>query len=92
VDRLGVGDLGRRYDGPDVQIGLAGARRTDADVLVGEPDVERVDVRLRVDGDRADPQLTAGPDDAQGDLAAVGDQDLLEHLRGNRHSGGIRKA
>ena len=62
-----------------VQVAVGAARRTDADVLVGEPDVQRVLVRLGIDGDRLDAQLAAGMDDAQRDLAAVGDQDLLEH-------------
>ena len=34
-----------------------------------------------VDGDGADAQLAAGADDAERDLAAVGDEDLLEHRR-----------
>ena len=32
-----------------------------------------------VDDDRLDAQLAAGADDPQGDLTAVGDQDLGEH-------------
>ena len=41
--------------------------------------MEGVAVELGVDGDGGDPQLAAGADDPDGDLAAVGDQDLLEH-------------
>ena len=36
-------------------------------------------VGFGIDGDRGDAHLAAGPDDPDGDLAAVGDQDLLEH-------------
>jgi len=35
---------------------------------------ERVDIG--VDGNGLDPKLAARPDDADGDLAAVGDEDL----------------
>ena len=41
--------------------------------------MERVAVELGVHGDGGDAELAAGPDDADGDLAAVGDQDLCEH-------------
>ena len=41
--------------------------------------VQRVRVGLGVDGHGRDAELAAGADDAHGDLAAVGDEDLLEH-------------
>jgi hypothetical protein len=41
--------------------------------------MHRVLVGGRVDGDRLDAHLARRPDDAQRDLAAIGDQDLLEH-------------
>ena len=46
---------------------------------VGEADVEALAVGGRVHGDGLDAELAAGADDADGDLAAVGDQDALEH-------------
>ena len=75
---------GRRRGGDerrDAQVALGGRRRPDVDRLVGEADVERVAVGGRVDGDRLDPELVAGPDEAHGDLAAVGDQNAAEHRR-----------
>ena len=51
----------------------------DADVVVGEAHVQRLAVGLGVHGDRLDAELAAGADDAQRDLAAIGDQDFLEH-------------
>jgi hypothetical protein len=33
-----------------------------------------------VNGNRGDPELLAGPEDAKGDLAAVGYEDLVEHV------------
>ena len=47
--------------------------------LVGQADVQGVAVELGVHGDGGDPELAAGADDPHGDLASVGDQDLLEH-------------
>ena len=44
-----------------------------------ELDVEAIDVGFRIDGDRLDAEFFAGPDDAQRDLAPVGDQDFFEH-------------
>ena len=44
--------------------------------LVGQLDVQRVLVGLGIDGDGRDAHLAGGLDDAAGDFAAVGDQDL----------------
>ena len=65
----------------------AGAR-TDADVVVGEAHVQRLAVGLGVDGDGLDAELAAGANDAQRDLAAIGDQDFLEHVTACDASGG----
>ena len=54
-------------------------RGPDADGLVGELDVHRIDIGLGIDGDGFDIELAAGADDAEGDFAAIGDQDALEH-------------
>jgi len=41
-------------------------------------DRQAVGIGLAVDDDRLDPELAAGPDDPESDLAAVGDEDLIE--------------
>ena len=41
--------------------------------------MQRVAVELGVHGDGGDAELAGGADDAHGDLAPVGDQDLLQH-------------
>jgi hypothetical protein len=79
VDRLGVGDLGRADDRGHVQVAVGGRRRPDADGLVGEAHVLGVGVGLGMHGDGLHTQLATGAEDAQGDLAPVGDQDLVEH-------------
>jgi len=81
VDGVGVGDLRRGDDRADLEVRVDVLRRADADVLVGEADVQRVAVGGRVDRHRLDAELAAGPDDPQRDLAAIGDEDFPEHRR-----------
>ena len=57
MDGVDIGDLGGGDDGGDVEVALGGARRADADGLVGKLDVQAVPVRLAVDGDGADAHL-----------------------------------
>jgi len=40
--------------------------------------VQRLAIRFRVDGNGLDAELATGADDPQCDLAAIGDQDLIE--------------
>ena len=79
MDRLGARLLGRLDDLGDVQVALGRHRRADQEGLVGLAHVRGVAVDLRVDGDRADAHLLQRAGDADRDLAAVCDQDLLEH-------------
>ena len=79
MNRVGSGDLGGRDDARDLQVALARRRGADADVVVGEADVQRLAVGLGVDGDGLDAELAARADDAQRDLAAIGDENLLKH-------------
>ena len=81
VDGLGAGLQGRLDEGRHHEVALRRRRRADADGLVGEPHVQAVLVGLGVDGDRPHAELLAGADDADGDLAAIGDEDLAEHAR-----------
>ena len=61
------------------QIALRCRRRPDMNRLIGHLDVHGVAVRIRIDRDRRNPHPPGGLDDAAGYLAAIGDQDLLEH-------------
>src|SRR6185312_7474149 len=61
-----------------VQVGVGAAGPVQGVGLVGQTDVEGVGVRVRVHGDRGELGVGAGADDADGDLPAVGDQDLLQ--------------
>ena len=84
VHRVGAGLLGDRDDLGDVEVGVGRRRAAQRVRLVGEPDEQRVAVGLGVDRDAADPGVLAGPDHADRDLTAVGDQDLLQRGSGTR--------
>ena len=79
MDGVGAGDLAGGDDLVDVEIGVARRRRADADAFVGEPDMHGVGVGGRMHHHRLDAELLGGAQHAKGDLAAVGDQDFLEH-------------
>src|SRR5262249_49507278 len=76
--------LQRRADqARDVQVAAPDGWRADLDSLVGELHHGRLRVRRRVHRDGLDPELAARARDAEGDLASVRDQDLLEHQLGS---------
>ena len=79
VDGLGAGLEASGDDLVDCEIGLGRRRRPDGDGLVRHLDVQRFLVGFGIDGDRPDAHAARRLDDATGDLAAVGDQDCLEH-------------
>ena len=81
MHRLGAGLLAGVDDLVDDEIGFGRRGRADVDGLVGHFDVERVLVGVGIDRDGLDAHAPRGLDDAAGDLAAVGDQDFLEHKR-----------
>ena len=76
---VGAGDLAGGEQRRNVEIAVLGGRRADADAFVGEPHVHGVGVGGRMHGDRRDAELLAGAQHAERDLAAIGDQDLVEH-------------
>ncbi len=78
VNRVGVDDLGGRNDVGNIEVGVGRGRRADAHRLVGEADVHRIGIGGRMDRDGLDAHLMTGAMDAERDLAAVGDQQLLD--------------
>jgi hypothetical protein len=75
----GPGGPGGGDDLVDAQIRFGGGGRAQVHGGVGGLDVGGVGIGVGVDGDGSDPEPTAGADDAQGDLSAVGDEYSLEH-------------
>src|SRR5262249_49361416 len=71
VDRLGARLPRDLEDLVAAQIAFAGGGGADGVGLLGLRDVVGPAVRLAVDRHRADPELLAGADDAEGDLSAV---------------------
>ena len=82
VDRLGAGDGGGGEDGSDIQVAVPRRRRADADALVGQAHMHGGGIGGGMHRHRADAHLLAGAMDAERDLAAIGDQHLLEHRNG----------
>ena len=78
MDGVDVGDLGGADDGGDVQVAARALGRSDADGLVGETDVGAVAVGFGIDRHGLDSQFLASADYADGNLAPVGDEDLLK--------------
>jgi hypothetical protein len=79
MDCVGPRDLGRGDDARDAEVRLARRRGTDADVVVGETDMERLAVGLGIHGHGLNAQLPTRADDPQRDFAAVRDQHLSKH-------------
>ena len=79
MDGVDVGDFGRADDAIGAQVAVGALGAADADGLVGQLHVERLDVGLGIDRQGLDAQFAAGADDAKGDFAAISDEDLLNH-------------
>ena len=77
MDRVDLVLLGDVDDAVDVEVGADRlARLADLVGLVGLEAVQGEAVFVRVDRDRADAQLVGRAEHADGDLAAIGDQQL----------------
>ncbi len=72
-------DLRGVEDGRLVQVALPRGGWADAQGLVRLRHIRRCSIGLGIHGDGAQAQAAAGALDAQGDLAAIGDQDGVEH-------------
>ena len=96
MDRIRAGDLAGGDQGRDVEIAVAGGRRADAHALVGEAHMHGVRVGGGMDRHGGDAELLRRAQDSQGDLASVGNEDLIEHVapysmtrRGSPYSTGV---
>src|SRR5579863_2635462 len=79
MHRVHIGNFGGADDSGNIQVAESELRRANADGFVGKAHMQRVAVRLAVNGHRADAELLARANHAQGNFAAVGNQDFLEH-------------
>jgi hypothetical protein len=81
VDADRVRDFRGADDRRHVEVALLRLRRADAHRFVGEKHVLEVVVGRGVHRDRLDSELAAGAQDSERDLASIGDDDLVEHVR-----------
>src|ERR1700678_1376317 len=87
MDGVRIGDLGRADYGRNVEIAAGTFRGTDTDGFVGKSDMQTVAIGFRIDGHGLNAQILAGTDDTNGDFAAIGDEDFLEHVTLTRTNG-----
>ena len=78
VDRIGAARGCGGNDVGNIEIALAAGRFAHAHGLIGQLHVQGVAIHRAVNGHGGDPQLAAGAQDAQGDFAPVGDQQLAD--------------
>ncbi|WP_343390818.1 hypothetical protein [Candidatus Amarobacter glycogenicus] len=80
VDRLATLGLRCGDDGIDIEVALSGRVAFEQHPRVGRAYGQATPVGDRGDDDRADAHLAQGLCDADGDFAAVGDEDAFEHV------------
>jgi hypothetical protein len=76
VDAVTSGPSRRIDDLVDAQVALRSGRRPYRIRLVRHPHVQGGAIDLRVHGDRDDAHLPESADDANGNLATIGDEDF----------------
>jgi len=79
VDGVHIGDFGGADDAVNAQVTFGGRGFADADGLIGQLHMHGVDVGLGIDGHGFDIQFLAGPNDPDGDFAAIGYKNFLKH-------------
>src|SRR5262245_33363158 len=79
MDGVGAGDLAGGQQAWNVEIALRRWRRADADAFIGKAHVHGIGIGGGMHGDGGDADLSAGAQHTQRDLAAIGNQHLVEH-------------
>jgi hypothetical protein len=81
MNAIGVRDFRGTQDAGDILITLVARGRSDADVLVGQTDVQRIRVGLGMNGNGPDSKLLTGPYHPERNLAPIGHEDLFERMQ-----------
>jgi hypothetical protein len=76
MDAVGAGRLGGGEDAVDAQVAVGCRAGADLYLLVGGAREGRGAIGFGDDGNRLDAEPASGANDAEGDLAAIGDQDF----------------
>ena len=79
MDRVGVRAFGCRDDPRRLQVAFRGHGRPDANGLIGQLQVRGIAIRFRINDGDLDSEIAARPDHAEGNLAAVRDQNTVKH-------------
>src|SRR5699024_375964 len=87
VNRIRPGQLRGPNQSSNVKVALFSVGRANADRFIGQLNVQGLGIRRRINRDRLQSQDPAGPTDPHRDLAAVGNQDLVEAPLTDRMSG-----
>ena len=80
VDGLGMGGNGRADNALGVQIAFLGFRFANTDSLISQRHMQGFPVGFGIHRHSGDAHFLTGPDDPDGDLAPVGDQNFREHI------------
>ncbi len=83
MHRVAARRLRGRDDASDIEIGRRAPPLQGLD-LIDAPDMQGRRVVLRMDADGGDAEFGGGLGDTDGDLAAIGDQEFLEHVGASR--------
>jgi hypothetical protein len=78
MDRIGARPVRRLNESVDPEITARGFTRPDVHCLIGFAHVARCPIAIGVHRNRPQPQLPTRPDDPDGDLAAIGNENFHE--------------
>ena len=76
---VGAGYFGRRYYAGDIQVTFCCRPRPDTDGLVGQSNVQAIVIRLGMNSHRFDAHLSACPNYAACNLAAISYKNFFKH-------------
>ena len=79
VDGIGTRHFGRADDGWNVEIALPRWRRSNADFLVCETNMERIGVSRGMNRDRLQAEIATSANHSQCDLTTIRYENLFEH-------------
>jgi hypothetical protein len=79
MDGIDITDFSGTDQTINFEVALVAWSRADTNGFVSQLNVEGIVIGFGIDRQGPDPQFFAGADDAEGDFAAVGDQDFIEH-------------
>ena len=79
MDGIDIANLGCAHNAIDFQITLGAGRGANADRFIRELNMQRIDVRFRINSQGTNTKFFAGANDAQCDFTAIGDQNFFKH-------------